>query len=545
MSRIDVDLVKVILGQYFGSIVESVGKTLAECGPSPLRQIATESRERVVDVKKSLRVLMHHNLAKCKLHPRGFVEYTLDLEAVLAIVRFPQYINVAKLLYQEYGEQLMEEMLKEGQIELSKLLMIVTEKFGPVTNGPADLPRQLYDVFQKMASARFVERTIDTSKTSVEEIISEKETTRGEDPFKFSVPHVNFADIAASVIKTEVKVEGGDDGGEPAPKKRKVEETKQPDQGIHWKVNLTRFHAYLRDMSIVSGAKNYYEDEKVGEIVRIILQISETTTLWEETTKRVSKQEISSVLIKEKLCANGKEVESLLALFDNVNNPYVQLVEKAASGGMYIVNTFKCLTLLTEACVTSIVEHRFGGKCARIFRILLAKKRLQQKQIEEIAMLPQKECRELTFMLVREGFVKTLQVPKQADYQPSKTFFVFSVDMDSVVRITMDICKKAIHNAIARREHDYSQHKPLIERKFFVDQIIENLKLQENTEQQISDLEQQFSTHENELLRELKSSFSALECSELQVDETFTLLQTWLNMNGKIILVKLAESSKK
>jgi len=37
---------------------------------------------------------------------------------------------------------------------------------------------------------------------------------------------------------------------------------------------------------------------------------------------------------------------------------------------------------------------RFGSKCCRIFRLVLVKKHLEQKQVEEFAMIPAKEAKE-------------------------------------------------------------------------------------------------------------------------------------------------------
>lgn len=45
----------------------------------------------------------------------------------------------------------------------------------------------------------------------------------------------------------------------------------------------------------------------------------------------------------------------------------------------------------------------------RIFRLLLAKKQLEQKQVADFAMLPQKDARELLYRMLQAGYV-SLQV---------------------------------------------------------------------------------------------------------------------------------------
>lgn len=56
-----------------------------------------------------------------------------------------------------------------------------------------------------------------------------------------------------------------------------------------------------------------------------------------------------------------------------------------------------------------IVKERFGSKCLRVFRLLLLKKVLEQKQVVDMAMIPSKEARELLYSLLAENFV-SLQV---------------------------------------------------------------------------------------------------------------------------------------
>ena len=68
-----------------------------------------------------------------------------------------------------------------------------------------------------------------------------------------------------------------------------------------------------------------------------------------------------------------------------------------------------CAQLLCQATVEAIVRERFGSKCLRIFRLLLLKKILEQKQVVDMAMIPGKEARELLYSLLAENFV-TLQV---------------------------------------------------------------------------------------------------------------------------------------
>lgn len=52
---------------------------------------------------------------------------------------------------------------------------------------------------------------------------------------------------------------------------------------------------------------------------------------------------------------------------------------------------------------------RFGSRSARIFRLLLRKRHLEQKQVEDFAMIPAKEAKDMLYTLLSHNLVQ-LQV---------------------------------------------------------------------------------------------------------------------------------------
>lgn len=57
----------------------------------------------------------------------------------------------------------------------------------------------------------------------------------------------------------------------------------------------------------------------------------------------------------------------------------------------------------------SLFLSRFGSRCARIFRLVLQKKHLEQKQVEDFAMIPAKEAKDMLYKMLSENFI-SLQV---------------------------------------------------------------------------------------------------------------------------------------
>ena len=88
-----------------------------------------------LQVKKALYTLIQQNLVTFSMNKRGFVEYSLDTSALLMRLHFPRIIYVTKLLYEDSGELLMEEMAQHGQIQMSRLVYKVTEKLNQAFKG--------------------------------------------------------------------------------------------------------------------------------------------------------------------------------------------------------------------------------------------------------------------------------------------------------------------------------------------------------------------------------------------------------------------------
>jgi len=78
--------------------------------------------------------------------------------------------------------------------------------------------------------------------------------------------------------------------------------------------------------------------------------------------------------------------------------------------------------------IEAVVRERFGGPACRIFRLLLLKRNLEQKQIAEMAMIPVKDTRELLYKLLKAKYVQIQELARTMDHAPSRTFYLWRVD---------------------------------------------------------------------------------------------------------------------
>jgi len=71
------------------------------------------------------------------------------------------------------------------------------------------------------------------------------------------------------------------------------------------------------------------------------------------------------------------------------------------------------MNMSKQRIAESIIQDKLGYLGLRIFKLLLIKKRLDQKQISELCMVPLKETLECLYGLLRLNYVQLQEFPKK------------------------------------------------------------------------------------------------------------------------------------
>lgn len=248
MTSKKIQLGYLLLRDHFGSIVADVASTLMTNGTSPMRLIVFKTKLGVKNVKKALKVLIQHQFVEYVKVERDIIEYKIDLNRVLSLLRYPKYIYIAKLLYSDEGEHIAEELLKQGQQPASVTIQnVVTRLAQALKEQSADqkqirnLQRTVYDSFVKLVEARFVQRSKVTGEKE-ESKNNEKNEDEDEDAKLYEIPEIRLHLIKLGDEDKEIQ--------EPVRKKARREKTeeKQTDEQVYWRINTERFDQYLRDL---------------------------------------------------------------------------------------------------------------------------------------------------------------------------------------------------------------------------------------------------------------------------------------------------------
>ncbi|XP_008627874.1 PREDICTED: DNA-directed RNA polymerase III subunit RPC3 isoform X1 [Corvus brachyrhynchos] len=532
MTQAELRLCSLLLQEHFGEIVEKVGNSLLRTGPRPLRLLPGGTGLLPDQVKKALCVLIQHNLVRYEVQPRGSVEYEAQSERILRILRYPRYIYTAKTLYGDPGELLVEELLLHGHLSMSCAVARVADRLTEtMEDGKTMDYSEVSSTFVRLADTHFIQRC-----PMVPEI---PQGAKAPPP---PAPALAIAEKDMYVVPRLSLVGKGkrrhscdeEEEGEHKAKRQKQEggtsET-PPDDGIYWQVNLERFHQHFRDQALVSAVASRM-DQTSSEVVRTMLRMSEVTT----ASGASHTQPLSSNEIFRSLPAGyniGKQVlDQYLALL--ADDP-LEFVGKSgdSGGGTYTVNLHKALVSLATATLESIVEERFGSRCARIFRLLLRKKHLEQKQVEDFAMIPAKEAKDMLYRMLSENLVSLQEIPKTPDHAPSRTFYLYTVNVMAAARMLLHRCYKSVANLMERRQHEMRENKRLLEKSQRVEAILASMQATGAEAAQLHEVEEMITGPERQQLETLKRNVNKIDASENQVDETIFVLESFIESTMK------------
>ncbi|XP_013205328.1 DNA-directed RNA polymerase III subunit RPC3 [Microtus ochrogaster] len=525
MTQAEIKLCSLLLQEHFGEIVEKIGVHLIRTGSQPLRVIAHDTGTSLDQVKKALCVLIHHNLVIYRVHKRSVVEYEAQCSRVLRMLRYPRYIYTTKTLYSDTGELIVEELLLNGKMTMSAVVKKVADRLTEtMEDGKTMDYAEVSNAFVRLADTHFVQRC---------PLVPAPGSSDPEPPLPAPTLVINEKDM---YLVPKLSLIGVPETRQ-EPRLSLLKLTGQlscypsPDDGIYWQVNLERFHQHFRDQAIVSAVANRM-DQTSSEIVRTMLRMSEITTPSSAPfTQPLSSNEIFRSLPVGYNISKQVLDQYLTLLADDP----LEFIGKSgdSGGGMYVINLHKALASLATATLESVIQERFGSRCARIFRLVLQKKHLEQKQVEDFAMIPAKEAKDMLYKMLSENFISLQEIPKTPDHAPSRTFYLYTVNVLSAARMLLHRCYKSIANLIERRQFETKENRRLLEKSQRVEAIIASMQATGAEEVQLQEIEEMITAPERQQLETLKRNVNKLDASEIQVDETIFLLESYIESTMK------------
>jgi len=530
MSNIEIRLANFIVKEHFGENVAKIVVDLLHKGKKNLRTICHDTSLNKELVKKCISVGIKHRIIKFEEYKKQPSTYEAIIESILLRARYPKFVYYAKMLFGDVAELIVESVLMNGAEIISDIVSKVTERLvSDMDQSSAKHDESfVYQKCEDLIKGHYLKRLelpTDLKENSTGGEISSHCT---EDK-AYEIP----PGIKQGIRSKRKKI--SDPSEEPPLKKSKSDARKDdnnagekvPDEGVYWHVNFETFHQYSFDELIRSAVLQKFDQSAATIVGTMLRESAMERSAKMDATRSFTFHEIMRKLPSLPVVTEQQAVQYLALLSDKKSCGFLSKTDESG-GGKYRVDLKRCVDMLSQHTVESVVRERLGGKACRIFRILILKKNLEQKQIEELAMIPFKETKELLYKLLQERLISLQEVSKSGDFTPSRTFYLFSVDFPLVARLLLNRSYQTIANMMSKREQLMIDNKRLLEKNERIEGILSALSSNEqNQDVVIQELEELITPTEKEQLQKLKKHLARLESGEVQVDETVEILKQY------------------
>ncbi|KAG3183074.1 hypothetical protein PC128_g14364 [Phytophthora cactorum] len=275
---------------------------------------------------------------------------------------------------------------------------------------------------------------------------------------------------------------GGETSGEDAPDGSGAH---TDERSLVWRFGVTQLLRDLRHKACIRFAT-----ENINAVAGVIV----TAMLEHSAPREREKDEPTSAPVSARDLFNMESVKK--ALPAEANNPWRLLLNyvmvmcrdksgmvmkvaqeafdptqaRAGDGGQYVVHMQKIVEFLQQATTHAYIQDKYGVASARIVRLLMEKRQLEQKTIGELALLPSNDARHRLYELYTDKLLKMQEIPKRADHNPAFTFFCWSVDVPQMQTRVTERVQDSLCRLRRRRKFEAEENKELIARS---EQLVE------------------------------------------------------------------------
>ena len=240
---------------------------------------------------------------------------------------------------------------------------------------------------------------------------------------------------------------------------------------VLWKVGLEQFHRDLRHVCCVKFVRQKV-NTTAESLVRTILQHSLPLENGDLVDCERSRALSLAELTKQVSLPPNVTVKMYM---DVLQNDQVRIVgvEGGGNGAVYSVFLGNICENLKQRTMHNIVRERYssdakssdGDRNARICRVLMDKKFLDQQQLSELAMMSLRETRERLYHMYRDEMITFQEVPRRADHHPNQTFYLWTFNMKEVGEEVVQRMYKGALNLRLRRQKETEEKRDLLANK--------------------------------------------------------------------------------
>ncbi|KAF8431810.1 hypothetical protein L210DRAFT_867070 [Boletus edulis BED1] len=516
-----------IIDTHFGPLTAKVASTLLTRGRLSLLQLVRFTGIKSRTVRASIIVLIQHNILwHAHTDDEGEMLEFNTLECLLRL-RFGRYVWLAESLFGRTSAEIVQVMLDHGKLRPPDIISRLS-RYDP--KSASMYVQSLY----KLVSESYLKPSTLLSHNSPRD---KRIKYEGEEKAKMT-GFPTAKELREAKVTAEARLRREEKEAEKVGLKRRMKEqpsARSSKDRVYFRVNFDKFNIHVRNKLIETAVEERFnrsaalvmcatlkatepKQKSVSEIrsdptstAAIGMHIPDDENL-SEGLATTSKKPSNASLIKDYL--------GLLACADNPT-PAGKAASYVSLGDNKISVEFDTISKrMRRRVLEAVTRERHGDDGVRIVRLLLDVGKMDEKHIAKVAMMANKDVRPLLSALSSDFLISTQEVPRSADRNPTRTFFLWHVDLAKAYSALLSSFYKTLFNIGVRRQAEQEEPnvKAVLLKRERTD-VAEDVNL--------------LTRMEREVLAEWERKREMLSVLEMRVEEAVFILRD-LDLGGSV-----------
>ncbi|KIY67670.1 hypothetical protein CYLTODRAFT_422316 [Cylindrobasidium torrendii FP15055 ss-10] len=458
-----------IIDSHFGSLTSTVASTLLTRGRLTLPHLIRYSGLKPRTVRACILVLVQHNLLWHATLDREEEALEINVEECLTRLRYGRYAWIAEENLGVKAREILELVLDHGKLRPEEIMREIKE-----THFVSDV-KDYNKALTQLVKLRYLKPATALGHQSPRDKLIKYEAAERA---KISgLPTTKQLREAKEVAYAMWKREEAAAESEGLTVKGRVNET------AYFRINAERFNIHIRNTLIERAARQRY-NEGAAAVVRAALKVTEQQqlSLAEARTEPITIANIAGqltandnlasglVLTSSKQANRAQCIKEYLGILSNADNP--TLTARAAAfvsfDSQKVHVEFETVgKRMKRGVLEAVVRERHGTEGVRIIRLLLETGKMDEKQISKVAMMATKDVRPKLSALAGESIISTSEVPRGADRNPTRTFYLWYIDLNKAYQVILLQLYKTLYNIGVRRQTEKEEQmvKTVLEKR--------------------------------------------------------------------------------
>lgn len=244
------------------------------------------------------------------------------------------------------------------------------------------------------------------------------------------------------------------------------------DDDIYFRVNFVKFNTHIRNRLIEVAVQERF-NRCAALIMKATLKATESkqkslsdarsdpTSTAAIAVQLPDDEDLSAGLVSSsKKPSDASLVKEYLGLMACADNPTVAgraMSFVSLSDNKVYVEFGIIGRRLRRRVLEAVARERHGEDAVRIIRLLLDVGKMDEKQIAKQAMMANKDVRPLLSAMSSDYLISTQEVAKSADHNPTRTFYLWHVDLNKAYSTLLASLYKILFNISARRQAEQEE----------------------------------------------------------------------------------------